>query len=130
MKRTLVASIIFVLLISLAVLEMFYIKKIIEDLNENVIKLYDNIEQNPENIKTEKNSKHIKDIADKWDKDKRNLYLLLPHNTVNELTIKISMLQQHIHQNDYNMANTAAALIIKNCEVLLEYFNPNFQNIV
>lgn len=49
---------------------------------------------------------------------------------INELSYKITALNSHIHQNDYNMANTAAAAIIKNCEMILSYFYPTLQNIL
>ena len=107
-----------------------YLIDTIETLDGSVKEIYEYMEKDKENIDTELNIKMIEQAQKQWDKDKLVLHILLPHNQLNELDYKITSLNRHIHQNDYNMANTAAAAVIKNCEMILNNFLPALENIL
>lgn len=130
MNRGLVAIIVFILLMTASVLEIFYVEDKINNLETQIKVLYDNMEQDKQNIDTPANKKLIQNIEKEWEKDKVVFHFLFSHMQINELSFKITSLNTHIHQNDYNMANTAAATIIKNCEMLLSYFYPTLQNVL
>lgn len=130
MNRTLIAILVFILLMLSSVWEMMYLIDTIETLDGSVKEIYEYMEKDKENIDTELNIKMIEQAQKQWDKDKLVLHILLPHNQLNELDYKITSLNRHIHQNDYNMANTAAAAVIKNCEMILNNFLPALENIL
>lgn len=129
MNRTLIAILVFIVLMLSSVWEMLYLIDKVEVLQASVSEIYSYMEKDKENINTELNIKMIDDLEKQWDKDKIFLHALLPHPQLNELSYKINALNRHINQNDYNMANTAAASIIKNCEMILGNFFPSLENI-
>jgi len=129
MNRTLIAIIVFLVLMLSSVWEMFYLIDKIEILQAGVNEIYAYMEKDKEYIDTDLNIRMIDDLEKQWDKDKIFLHALLPHSQLNELSYKINALNRHINQNDYNMANTAAASILKNCEMILGNFLPSMENI-
>ncbi|HHW90494.1 MAG TPA: DUF4363 family protein [Clostridiales bacterium] len=130
MNRGIVAIIVFIVLMTASVLEMFYVEDRIKDLDSQIKVLYEYMEQDKEHIDTSLNKKTISKIENQWNKDKIIFHFLFSHMQINELSYKITALNRHIHQNDYNMANTAASAIIKNCEMILSYFYPTLQNVL
>lgn len=130
MKRAIVAIIVLAILIAVSVLEIVYVDNRLNSLKDKTLVLYQNMEQDKLNIDTTKNIETILDIEREWEKDKKIFNFLFSHNQINELTYKIVSLKTYINQNDYNMANTAAATILKNCDMLLSYFYPKLENIL
>lgn len=130
MKRTIIAILVFGILIGASIWEMHYLVDKIEVLKSGITDIYAYMEQDKQNIDTELNKKLIDDLEKQWDKDKIVMHAILPHSQLNELSYKINALNRHINQNDYNMANTAASAIIKNCEMILNNFLPRIENIL
>ncbi|HEY8389844.1 MAG TPA: DUF4363 family protein [Clostridia bacterium] len=130
MKRTIIAILVFGILIGASIWEMHYLVDKIEVLKSGITDIYAYMEQDKQNIDTELNKKLIDDLEKQWDKDKIVMHAILPHSQLNELSYKINALNRHINQNDYNMANTAASAIIKNCEMILSNFLPKIENIL
>ncbi|HEY8419390.1 MAG TPA: DUF4363 family protein [Clostridia bacterium] len=130
MKRAIAAIIVLAILIAVSVLEIVYVDNRLNSLKDKTLVLYQNMEQDKLNIDTTKNIETILDIEREWEKDKKIFNFLFSHNQINELTYKIVSLKTYINQNDYNMANTAAATILKNCDMLLSYFYPKLENIL
>lgn len=129
MNRTIIAILVFLVLMLSSVWEMFYLIDKIETLQAGASEIYFYLEKDKENIDTELNIKMIDDLEKQWNKDKIFLHALLPHFQLNEMTYKINALNRHINQNDYNMADTAASAIIKNCEMILGNYLPSMENI-
>ncbi|HEY8443985.1 MAG TPA: DUF4363 family protein [Clostridia bacterium] len=130
MKRAIAAIIVLAILITVSVLEVIYVEDRLGSLKDHMTALYQYMEQDKDNINTPLNKQMIEDIEREWEKDKKIFNFLFSHNQINELTYKIVSLNTYISQNDYNMANTAAATIIKNCDLLLSYFYPKLENIL
>lgn len=130
MRRAITAIIVLAILITVSVLEILYVEDKLNNLKDQVLVLYDNMEQDKQRIDTIINKEIIDQVEKEWEKDKRIFNFLFSHMQINELTYKIVSLKTYISQNDYNMANTAAATIIKNCDMLLSYFYPKLENIL
>ncbi|HEY8423190.1 MAG TPA: DUF4363 family protein [Clostridia bacterium] len=130
MRRAITAIIVLAILITVSVLEILYVEDKLNNLKDQVLVLYDNMEQDKQRIDTIINKEIIDQVEKEWEKDKRIFNFLFSHMQINELTYKIVSLKTYISQNDYNMANTAAATIIKNCDMLLSYFYPKLENVL
>lgn len=130
MKRTFISIVIFAVLIGFAVCEFKIINRVVDTMESKVIELYNQLELNPQNIKTADNIIMVQEIEEYWNEKGSKLMILLPHNQINEMGAKVVSLKQHIYQNDYNMANTAAALILEQCKVFKQQLIPYPQNVL
>jgi hypothetical protein len=69
MNRTLIAILVFILLMLSSVWEMMYLIDTIETLDGSVKEIYEYMEKDKENIDTELNIKMIEQAQKQWDKD-------------------------------------------------------------
>lgn len=70
MNRGIVAIIVFVVLMTASILEMFYVEDRIKNLDSQIKILYEYMEQDKEHIDTPLNKQTISEIENQWNKDK------------------------------------------------------------
>lgn len=130
MARAIVAIIMAVLLLGGGIVELFLVDRTFDRLEESVQQIYDKMEESKENIDTEELISMAESLQKDWRKAEKNLQMVISQIMINDLSVRIISLCRHIEQNDYDMANTIAAVVLDNLLSIRRVYEPRIQNII
>lgn len=127
-KKALPIIIIAILLFGLAFTEVFVVKDIITDLDENVGILVEKYDENRDDITVL--LPELQSLKAKWDKQESMLCLMFNHKDMASLTDCISRLTSYTILNDYDDAYTEVRLLKEYTEKNPHIMGCNIHNIL
>lgn len=130
MSRAIVAIVLAVLLLGGGITELLLVNRTFDRLEQSVQQIYDKMEDTKENIDTEEIISMSESLQNYWRKAEKNLQMVISQIMINDLSVRIISLCRHIEQNDYDMANTVAAVILDNLLSIRRVYEPRIQNII
>lgn len=128
MKKALPIIIIAILLFGLAFTEVFVVKDIITDLDNNVAELVEKYETNMDDITVL--LPELESLKAKWDKQENMLCLMFNHKDMSNITDCISRLTSYTILNDYDDAYTEVRLLKEYTEKNPHIMGCNIHNIL
>ena len=108
MRGFIITLILFVILISIVIINSFYVNNIINDIKNEITSL--------KTIPCEENAIIIKQIKSKWEKDSIWVSLSVSYEDIEELTDMIASLEASNSVKDYNQFKLYYELILNSIE--------------
>ena len=108
MRGFIVTLILFAILISIVIINSFYVNNIINDIKNEITSL--------KTIPCEENAIIIKQIKSKWEKDSIGVSLSVSYEDIEELTDMIASLEASNSVKDYNQFKLYYELILNSIE--------------
>lgn len=108
MRGFIITLILFAILISIVIINSFYVNNIINDIKNEITSL--------KTIPCEENAIIIKQIKSKWEKDSIGVSLSVSYEDIEELTDMIASLEASNSVKDYNQFKLYYELILNSIE--------------
>lgn len=130
MGRAIIAIVLAVLLLGGGIAELVLVDKTFDAVEKSVQQIYDKMEETKETINTQELIAMSEELLKYWHRAENNLQMVLSQILLNDLSVRIVSLRRHVEQNDYDMANTVAAIILDNLTSVRRIYEPHIQNII
>lgn len=122
-KRSIVFTIIFILIITFGILETNYINNQFSYLNQE-------LDQAIESVKTESTQTDIIDkIIEWWHGERKKLNSFIPHNEIKEIDALLSETRSFINTGNFNIALSRLEKLKNYAANIPNSFAPHFENI-
>ncbi len=127
-KRTIIAIVLFALLIGLATFEVIAVNNIITTLETETSILQKQVEENEDNIVNIAPS--VKKLKDYWDEREHKLFLMFNHKDLSTITDSLSRLYSYTLNDNFDDAIAEVNLLKEYTEKNELIMGFNFQNIL
>lgn len=130
MKKVVVISVVFVLMLGAMICELAYVNGFYDDIQDELERVAVSIDAHAEKLDNAETVALCEGLTKKWDNGKRVLLLLQNHNTVRNLDERIVSLEAVVRSDNYNDAVIFARSAINYIDDILLDGVPYLSNII
>lgn len=129
-KKWIVISILFVLLIVSCGLEYKYVNNSFMYLHKELEEFMPYLDKDKENIDTEENVKYVEDLHDNWHKKVKVLKGLIWHTGIKDIEVGLSRIKSYTEENNYTEALTELQALIDYVQHYSDDFTISIENLL